>query len=123
MPIGPPAHLPEPKSGWRPIPVPIVAMTASEFDAAGSESTLMFHGLSAGNTGHPPTFGAAAEPLKTKAAETAPARSLVTTALNGRGARGRRRHPFWALSDALYARFAAWYSVSASAESTSPSVG
>ena len=42
---------PEPKSGWRPVPAPIVAMIASEFDATGSESTRMFHGLSAGNIG------------------------------------------------------------------------
>ena len=64
IPIGPPAHLPEPKSGWRPVPAPMLAMIASEFDATGSESTRVFHGLSAGNigaAGQPGSMGGAAE--------------------------------------------------------------
>ena len=46
------------------MPVPIVATIASEFGATGSESTRMFHGLSAGKTAHPPSArrrGGAAE--------------------------------------------------------------
>jgi hypothetical protein len=57
IPIGPPFHLPEPKSGWRSTAAPMLATSASEFAATGSESTRTFHGLSAGNSAQPPTRG------------------------------------------------------------------
>src|SRR5436309_2882047 len=45
IPIGEPFQRPEPKSGWRPMPGPIVLTIAEEFDATGSESTRTFHQL------------------------------------------------------------------------------
>src|SRR5262245_48610772 len=70
IPISPPAHLPEPKSGWRPVPTPIVAMIASEFGATGSESTRRFQGLSAGNTAQPPSSARWAPPPRSSTADT-----------------------------------------------------
>src|SRR5262245_63301696 len=52
MPIGPPSHSPEPKSGCRPVPAPIDWIICAEFAATGSESTRWFHAFEAGKTGH-----------------------------------------------------------------------
>src|SRR5438477_5789885 len=51
IPIGCPLYRPEPKSGWRPTPLPIDAISGAEFVATGSESTRWFHALSAGKIG------------------------------------------------------------------------
>jgi hypothetical protein len=60
--------LPERKSGWSPVPVPIVATIAAEFAATGSESTRMFQGLSGGNIAQPARRGRwAAPPSRSKA--------------------------------------------------------
>src|SRR3569833_2575722 len=58
MPIGPPSHWPEPKSGWRPVEPPIEAMICAESAATGSVSTRWFHGLFTGKTGHAGAEGA-----------------------------------------------------------------
>jgi hypothetical protein len=81
MPIGPPFHFPEPKSGWSPVPAPIVAMIAVEFAATGSESTRSFHGLSAGKSEQPASecgriAASAARPPR--ASETRPAATSFT---------------------------------------------
>src|SRR5512132_1149629 len=64
IPIGEPAHRPEPKSAWRPVETPIVAMIAAELRATGSVSTRRFQGFDFGNTvqrGAPGTRSASAE--------------------------------------------------------------
>src|SRR3954452_25123620 len=52
IPIGPPAYLPEPKSGCRPVPVPIERMIAPELRATGSLSTRWFQALLRGKIRH-----------------------------------------------------------------------
>src|SRR5260370_1366477 len=47
----------EPKSGWRLVEAPMLAMYASERGSTGSPETSRFHGLSAGNTAHPMITG------------------------------------------------------------------
>jgi hypothetical protein len=36
IPIGPPSHVPEPKSAWNPVPAPIVVTIDDEFVRTGS---------------------------------------------------------------------------------------
>jgi hypothetical protein len=60
MPIGPPFQVPDPKSACIRTPVPIVFTSVAELVATGRWSIGVFHTLSAGNTGHPPTVGWAA---------------------------------------------------------------
>ena len=50
MPIGPPFHVPAPKSAWNPVLAPIVATIDAEFGSTGSVSTGVFQMLLAGNT-------------------------------------------------------------------------
>ena len=57
IPIGPPSHFPEPKSGWSGAPRPIALIIAAEFFATGSVSTGVFHGLSAGKIAQFGAFG------------------------------------------------------------------
>src|SRR5438477_10274073 len=54
MPIGPPFHVPDPKSACRPVPAPVVLTIDEEFDRIGSVSTGVFQMLSAGRTEHDP---------------------------------------------------------------------
>src|SRR5438045_3034093 len=55
MPIGPPSHVPEPKSAWTCLPVPMPATIAEEFAATGSWSTRARQMSSAGATAQPPS--------------------------------------------------------------------
>ena len=54
MPIGPPFHVPAPKSAWKPVLAPIVVTIAAEFESTGSVSTGVFQMLLAGSTGQVP---------------------------------------------------------------------
>src|SRR5436190_14292947 len=54
MPIGPPFHVPDPKSAWTRVFAPIVLIMDDEFESTGSVSTGVFQMLSAGSTGHEP---------------------------------------------------------------------
>src|SRR5690242_18267430 len=74
IPIGPPSHVPEPKSGWRVFTGPIEAIRVSEPAATGSASTRRFHALSAGKTGQPASVGPGGA-----AAGAVPARAAATT--------------------------------------------
>src|SRR5581483_3622512 len=51
IPIGPPSHLPEPKSACTGEPSPIDLISSAESADTGSLSTFWFHGLFAGKTG------------------------------------------------------------------------
>ena len=57
IPIGPPFHVPEPKSGCSVVDWPIVAMYSSERSWTGSVSTGVFQMLSDGNIGQPERVG------------------------------------------------------------------
>lgn len=53
MPMLCPLYRPEPKSGWRPIPVPMKLMIAAEFGSTGAEEMSLFQRLSGGNGTNP----------------------------------------------------------------------
>src|SRR3954453_11191799 len=46
-----------PKSRWTACPAACAPTSAAESAASGAELTLVFHGLSGGSTGQPPTIG------------------------------------------------------------------
>ncbi len=51
MPIGPPFHVPEPKSMWKPVDGPMLLIQAVECELTGRLSTRAFQMLSHGNIG------------------------------------------------------------------------
>src|SRR5262249_53606904 len=52
MPIGPPCHVPAPKSAWNPVFAPMAFTMAAELERTGRVSTGVFQMLLAGRTGH-----------------------------------------------------------------------
>src|SRR5579859_3961756 len=74
IPIGPPSHLPDPKSAWTGESSPIAAISCAEFAATGSPSTRWFQVLLAGKMGQCGAVGSrrarADEPVR-KIAESA----------------------------------------------------
>src|SRR5262245_5648695 len=59
IPIGPPSHIPAPKSAWNPRLAPIVFTIVVELERTGSVSTGVFQMLLAGRTGQLPIIGCA----------------------------------------------------------------
>src|SRR5438093_9499518 len=85
IPIGPPSHLPEPKSACRPVSSPIERIRVAEFAATGSRSTRRFQGFEPGNTGQCGALGkrrAAAEPGKATTSTTAKTRTALIPRLS-----------------------------------------
>jgi hypothetical protein len=80
IPIGPPFHVPEPKSACRPVSRPIERTIVVEFAATGSLSTRWFKAFERGKTAHRGAAGrrsAAADPGRTAIASTAARRAAL----------------------------------------------
>src|SRR3954465_11285925 len=80
IPIGPPSHVPEPKSGWSGAPRPIALIIAAEFFATGSVSTRAFHGLSAGKIAQPGAVGSGVALIPEPATSAAPTTNATASA-------------------------------------------
>src|SRR5437764_4206211 len=83
IPIGPPSHVPEPKSACTGESSPIEAISCAESEATGSVSTRSFHALLAGKTGQCRAAGRrrawADDPLRSTAVTTAARARRVTS--------------------------------------------
>ncbi len=86
MPIGPPFHVPEPKSAFRPAVEPMLATQVDDCGSTGSDETSACQNESAGVTGHEGASGTgvpSASDARTSAAPRTTSRRLTE--------RGRRR--------------------------------
>src|SRR5581483_7972226 len=81
IPIGPPSHLPEPKSACTGVPSPIDLISCAESADTGSLSTFWFHALFAGKTGQRRAAGSrsarAEEPVSSAVASVAVSAAAV----------------------------------------------
>src|SRR5262245_22193091 len=133
MPIGPPSHIPAPKSAWKPRPAPIVFTSVVELDSTGSVSTGVFQMLSAGSTGQPPiicwpyAFPASATPTSTsvdrrsiagRAATLVPCADRRVADLIGIARETTLHDKLGASITELSDRFSTWRRASAFAEAT-----